>query len=418
LGNAYNYPDFNISSSNPLNFEVQPFLFDLIKRNEDVVQLYKAPYADANGDQKIYSSELEASVAASPTLYHKVGTPVHLTKRGTNETLDLAYYYVPGPEAIKKTPEINSAPAEDIIIPAGPQDPNQYQWNLPPHKWSLPFTPGTDLNNMPTGHRKSPSDDRYRRGRIWWRATDTTITTTDGTGKSVPIDNSDRKYGFQFLWNPESFSTAVSVQMDATPQVQDRFASTVGAFPATETISFTLRIDRTNDFAAANAYFKRPTNIIQDTTNNGANNFISNKDTARFIKYYQNSGSFNSALIKDGKTITVEQKLVDLFQRGTLADIEYLYKAINGAGPGGGSSIADRWKNGRGIVTADIGWLMPTLLNIDIGPLAYVGYVTGMSVTHIGFTPDMIPIRSDVTVSFNLLATAGLNTTSNTGGTK
>jgi len=412
LPGIYNYGGFNQPGSSTLNIEVQGFEFDRIKRNQDTVVLFKQPYADANNDQRITFHELSASTAAAPSLYHKVGTPVHLIKRGTNETLDLAYYYAPGPEAVTKVVPITADP-EDPIIPAKPQDANQYQWNLPPHKWSLPFTPGSDLNNMPTGHRKAPSDDRYRRGRIWWKATDTTMTTTDGNGKTVTIDNSDRKYGFQFLWNPETFSTAVSVQMDATPQIQDRFASTVGAFPATETITLTLRIDRTNDFAAANAYFKRPTNITQDTTNSGSNNFINNKDVDRFIKYYQNSGSFNSALIKAGKKTTVEQKLVDLFQRGTLADIEYLYKAINGPGPSGGSSSKDYWKNGRGIITADIGWLMPTLLNVDIGPLSYVGYVTSMSVTHTAFTPDMIPIRSDVTVSLNLLATAGLNTTSN-----
>jgi len=115
--------------------------------------------------------------------------------------------------------------------------------------------------------------------------------------------------------------------------------------------------------------------------------------------------------VRNGKRSSVEDKLVDLFQRGTLADIEYLYKAINGAGPGSTASGGDYWKNTRGTITADIGFLMPTLLNIDVGPLSYVGYVTSMSVNHIMFTQDMIPIRSTVNISFNLLATAGLATT-------
>jgi hypothetical protein len=85
--------------------------------------------------------------------------------------------------------------------------------------------------------------------------------------------------------------------------------------------------------------------------------------------------------------------------------------AINGPGPGGTSSANDHWKNGRGIITADIGFLMPTLLNIDVGPLSYIGYVTSMSVNHTMFTQDMIPIQSTVNISLNLLATAGLATT-------
>jgi hypothetical protein len=60
---------------------------------------------------------------------------------------------------------------------------------------------------------------------------------------------------------------------------------------------------------------------------------------------------------------------------------------------------------------------MPTLLNIDIGPLSYLGYVTNMAVTHTMFTQDMIPIQSTVQVAFNLLATAGLTTATSDGST-
>jgi hypothetical protein len=100
-------------------------------------------------------------------------------------------------------------------------------------------------------------------------------------------------------------------------------------------------------------------------------------------------------------------------QRGTIADIEYLYMAINGPGPGtqNALSVGNKWVNSRGIATADIGFLMPTLLNIDIGPLSYQGYVTNLQVNHISFTQEMIPIRSDLTISLNLLATVGLSGT-------
>jgi hypothetical protein len=105
----------------------------------------------------------------------------------------------------------------------------------------------------------------------------------------------------------------------------------------------------------------------------------------------------------------MSKKLIDLFQRGTIADIEYLFRAINGPGPSGAADNTE-WMNGRGVKTADIGWLMPTLLHVDIGPLAYEGYVTALNVNHVAFTPNMTPIRSDVTVSINLLATASLTT--------
>ena len=355
--------------------------------------------------------------------YQKIGTPVRLVSSSNGDNIEVSYYY----KAVSSSSSSNSntkngtkvvtkpnKPATNTVVPIPAQDPNEYQWNLPPHKWSMPFRAGDDPKNMPANSTNTHSSDRYRRGRIWWKATDTSLTVTDANGKTTTVDNSNRKYGFQFLWNPENFSTQVSVQMDATPQSQDRFLGTVGAFPATETISFTIRLDRTNDFACANAKFKRPSNIINDVNGSGKNNFIGVKEVSEFIKYYQHFGSFSAANSSvGGVPATMEKKLVDLFQRGTIADIEYLYKAINGPGPGSTASGGDYWKNARGIITADIGFLMPTLLNIDIGPLSYMGYVTSLQVNHISFTEGMIPMRSDVTISLNLLATAGITS----GGT-
>jgi len=397
----------NISSISPkaINIETVPGIIDALRKGQNnyAAVIYNSPF----GSQ---IQVIETASANQTSALQKIGTPVYLTDQN-GENLTINYYYKPSSTnntASLSTSNITAAGATNKAAPTPAQNPLEYQWNLPPHKWSMPFTPGTDLNNMPDGYRKGHSSDRYRRGRIWWKYNSNDLAVTDTNGKPQQIDSADRKYGFQFLWNPESFGTQVSVQMDATPQSQDRFLSGAGYFPATETIAFTLRIDRTNDFAAANALFKRPSNIDMDISNSGTNNFISVKEVSTLVKHYQNVGSFSSPNITNGKKENIETKLIDLFQRGTLADIEYLYKAINGPGPGNTASGGDYWKNARGIITADIGFLMPTLLNIDIGPLSYIGYATSLGVNHIGFTPDMIPIRSDVSISFNLLATAGL----------
>ena len=358
---------------------------------------------------------LTPNLASNTTRYQIIGSSVKVPK-------DTSSYSAPTSAVgvVTKTPTFSKKPAVTsdnrsyTKVPTAPQNPGDYDWNLPPHRWSMPRFANSDPANVPANSTKIPSDDRYRRGRIWWKASDTSISTVDANGNTVKIDNSDRKYGFQFLWNPSSFGTSVAVNMDVTPQVQDRFLGTVGAFPATEAISFTLRIDRVNDFACANALFKRPNNIGSALGNPGTNNFITPAQVSQFIKYYEGNGSFTASLVRNGRRKTVESKLVDLFQRGTLADIEYIYRAINGAGPGSTTSGGDYWKNGRGILTADIGFLMPTLLNIDIGPLSYLGYVNNLNVTHTMFTPDMIPIQSDVQISIQLLATAGITSQNST----
>ena len=66
------------------------------------------------------------------------------------------------------------------------------------------------------------------------------------------------------------------------------------------------------------------------------------------------------------------------------------------------------WKNSLGRVTSDIGFLSATLVKFEIGPVNYLGYINGLSVNHLAFTQDMKPIRSDVSIQANLLASVGL----------
>jgi len=303
-------------------------------------------------------------------------------------------------------------------------DPSEYKWNLPPHKWSMPLTP-TLVNNVGGGYndfgKPNRSSEAYRRGRLWWNSSanlDITVGSSDSSSDAQKIakqaSDNERKYGFQFLWNPESFSTAVQVQMETTPDVKDMFLSLVAAFPATETITFNIVLDRTNDFACANAKFERPglntsniygvpaAQVAQYRPDQSYDNKVTERGLLRnsvreFSEYYSGNTSFQTSAEE------LEDKLIDLFERGTISDVEYLYRAING--PGTGDTV---WTNRRGIQTADIGFLMPTLLNIDIGPLAYKGYVTSLGVQHMRFTPDMIPISTNVSISLNVLATAGL----------
>lgn len=397
VGNGVQYSPINAQQSNAVNFEVSPGITDANKKQYN----YVSQIPKSTGKYKFDTLTPNANASTS---VQKIGSPAKLTtSNAVSTSVKYSDVHLLNLARFDGKSAVTSGNKNQLVVPAAPQDPNKYSWNLPPHSWSMPRAPHSDPANMPANSNKSGYSDRYRRGRIWWKSTDSALQTTDGNGKIVSIDNSDRQYGFQFLWNPASFSTAVSVQMDATPNVNDRFLGTVGAFPATETVSFQIEVNRINDFACANAYFKRPTNVMSSANNA----FISNADVSRFIQYYNTKGSFSAA----ASGATTEAKLVDLFQRGTLADIEYLYKSINGPGPGSAASSKDFWKNGRGIITADIGFLMPTLLNIDVGPLSYMGYVTSLSVNHTMFTEDMIPIQSTLNISLNLLATAGLSGT-------
>jgi hypothetical protein len=368
-----------------------------------------------------------AEIQARPDLYDtsKMHTPVALNTKDSNGKTSTKLYT----GYVKAT---TFQPINSVALPGNPAskhtqaDPATYDWNLPPHQWSLPLQPAKVNGLLPNSTVYSNDNDMYRRGRIWFKASDPKLVVFDSNQKLVVADQANRNIGFQFLWNPDSISTSVAVQLDATPSASDRLIAVAGAFPATESLSINLRIDRTNDFACIYNRIGRTvtqtdagkvTNISAPNNINPAktsNHFVTVSDLMPFTSYYKTGFSANSS------QVDIATKLVDLMERGTIADIEYLYSAINGVGAGGGT--ANAWTNSRGIRTADIGYLMPTLLNIDIGPLSYQGYVTNLTVTHTSFNKNMVPIRSDVTIALSLLATSGLNnnevsTNSNTAGT-
>jgi hypothetical protein len=259
-----------------------------------------------------------------------------------------------------------------------------YSWNLPPHTWSLPLEPST-FDNMIADSQAwdKKSNPVNRRGRIYWYSR-VDANWMDSKTKNVG-KNSDPRYGFHFLWNPETFSTGVSVNMDITPTTNDKFVQAVGAFPSGEALTLSLQIDRTNDMYCLRSH---------DTSRAS---LVSSFDT--FYPFYKGN-SFEDFTAKDPVSKGLfEDKIKELQTLGTIADIEYLYKAINGPD----------WTNpASGRKTADIGFLSPTLLKIEIGPLSYIGYISNISVTHTAFTKGMIPIRSDVSMQFNLMATAGM----------
>ena len=287
-----------------------------------------------------------------------------------------------------------------------------YQWNLPPHNWSLPVDPtesfgGDAIVDQQKRMMTVGSSPRYRRGRIYWYSRVGSkyineLKYNDGS------DVNDPRYGFQFMWNPDQYTTSVAVNMDITPSWKDKFVDVVGAFPSGQYLNLTVRLDRTNDFACIKAIsnkvgspvFLREEGIDPRKGDYSVSGLVSYESLAKNYtgsQFYAPNQSFDG-LTQSGRN--KRNKIKDLQKLGTLADLEYLYKAINGP----------NWTNqATGRKTSDIGFLSPTLLRIDLGPVSYLGYVNNMSVNHTSFSKDMIPLRTDVSLQFNLMATAGIS---------
>jgi hypothetical protein len=303
---------------------------------------------------------------------------------------------------------VTSNPTQDFV---GPQDTRTFLFNLSPHSWSLPIDPTTVdhrrfvktnkasgstkadvLGTNPNGAANPRSP--LRRGRITWHAS-ASNEQYSGVTKGMPSrTGKEREMGFQFLWNPETFSTQVQLNAEVTPSLQDRFVSVAGAFPGTESISLVVRLDRTFDFACFAHLGDKERDPKKKTTGLIPKRWLSYKDFYKGHKL-----GFSPDWI-------MEKQIKELYELGTLHDIEFLYQTINGPNA---NYMKGGWKNSLGRVTSDIGFLSATLVKFEIGPLNYLGYITAVSVQHIAFTQDMKPIRSDVSIQANLLASVGIS---------
>lgn len=293
-----------------------------------------------------------------------------------------------------------------------------FKFNLPPHRWSLPTTPReVDAasgsvrvagGKVETIHKdpalglleRSASFHGMRRGRLWFFDTNAAInstetdpktgittvtrgpTTAPGTQNLPDIQQirenmllpKDRKYGFQFLWNPESIAISVDVNLEITPSIADRMRSVSGVFPSAEYINLSIMLDRTNDFACIRA---------KDI-----------KTQAKQLLEFYKEGQFPD---QDTSESVLIDKLIELEALGTAHDVEYLFRTVNGGGTGAGP-----WRNLLGRKTADIGFLQPTLLGLQLGPtgqsLSYVGWVNSLNIQHVAFNQSMVPIRTQVSL--------------------
>lgn len=296
---------------------------------------------------------------------------------------------------INGIPNTVSATASSPAIKVGTTQPIGYKFNLPPHNWSLPLRP-IEVDTFTVGSTTDSQFHGLRRGRLWYwvGANDitssglTNTTTLEGIANaSSPqppgLNLIDTAWGFQFLWNPTTISTSVARNMDITPSSADTLRVVAGVFPGQETVSLNIVIDRTNDFACIKAESSKGNSL------------------SPFTKYY------TSAYPGASQTQSVPSQLDKLMAQGTMADLEYLFKAINGSGNG-----TLEWTNLLGKKTANVGYLAPTLLGIQLGPtldnLSYVGWASNISINHTAFTEDMIPIRTEVGISIQCFAGSGL----------
>ncbi|CAB4178961.1 hypothetical protein UFOVP1033_36 [uncultured Caudovirales phage] len=196
------------------------------------------------------------------------------------------------------------------------------------------------------------------------------LTTVDTTTLGDDVDT--QKYGFKFLYNPTTVSMAWGLMSSMDPNFEasgkDAFA-VVSAGLLSSTVDFEIILNRIEDFNYIDENGIRTTTT---TVTNGTN-YITQR-TPDFDPY---------------PTTIDSTELQDIYRKGTMYDLEYLLKTLNGPSATFVSNL-----NGS---TADRAWLRPNVVELHLGDsMRYRVRIASLSVNHIMFNSRMVPIFSSV----------------------
>ena len=175
------------------------------------------------------------------------------------------------------------------------------------------------------------------------------------SGKGDDLDL--QKYGFKFLYNPTTVSMAWGLMNYMDPPYEaagkDAFAP-VSAGLMTSTVDFELILNRIEDF-----------NHLNENGLDGFNPYA----------------------------VTVPSgDLKSIYRKGTMYDMEYLLKTLNGP--------SAQFKSELNGVTSDRAWLRPTIVELHLGnAMRYRVRIANLSINHIMFNSRMVPILSSVKIT-------------------
>ena len=193
---------------------------------------------------------------------------------------------------------------------------------------------------------------------------DLAIKSTN-TGTSSNYIQDDTPYGFKFLYNPTSVSMAWGIVDQFSPQFVASGGDKANAISAglmKSAITFSLVINRIGDMS-----------YIWPKTNNHKTNKT-------------NTSPYPVNVPSDS------DELQDIWKRGTMYDIEYLFKAISGYNAGYQSNL-----NGT---TWDRGWLNPIPVELHLGDgLRYLVRISSLDLEHKIFNERMVPVLSTVNIT-------------------
>jgi hypothetical protein len=188
-------------------------------------------------------------------------------------------------------------------------------------------------------------------------------------GKKGYEGKKSKPYGFKFHYNPNSVAMSYGTMTDMSPELLMSGRDKVNPIvpPGTGGFAFELLLNRLEDLSYVN----------QDGTLTDKDGGIADLATRSQELWGQSVG---------------EWTIKELWHKGTMYDLEFLFRALHGGKGDYKSSL-------RGS-TADQGWLNGAAVEFHLGSnLRYLGRITDIQVKHFTFNSRMVPLMSYVTIN-------------------
>jgi hypothetical protein len=207
-----------------------------------------------------------------------------------------------------------------------------------------------------SGYNQKASKGAFQMDRYLWKSSAAMQSIKQSLAKQkrkVPSE----MYGFRFLYNPQTVNMSWG---------QSSFTNNQALLQGLDTI-----VPSAPGTMNSSISFWIPLNRIQD------------------MSYLDKDGNYIGKNPYSYDVPKADRKMI--YERGTMYDIEWLMKAINGY------AFLDHTSDVSGLKTNDMGFMLQFPLELHLGnAMRYRVQITDVQVNHIIFNPRMIPIWSTV----------------------
>jgi hypothetical protein len=216
------------------------------------------------------------------------------------------------------------------------------------------------------------------------RAQEAALSSLDDKSKAI-VGGFKIPFGFRFHYNPQfvtqSYGSITGISPELIESGKDK-ANMITTPASSSAISITLYLNRIEDMNALGGV----SGSVNTTTLEGIATASAAKRPGKAINSDADSKLYYPEVVP-----AEDRQLIKDF--GTMYDLDFLFKAINGDMGGYKSPL-------RGVTTGDVGWLNGIAVEVHMGrKLRYLARVTNISVNHVQFTENMVPTLTTVVLT-------------------